>query len=165
MTLSNIILVSTIACTALMAGLFFAYACSVMPGLRLMPDEQFVGGMRSINRAIQNPLFFLVFFGALLLLPLNSYLQHSHSPAGAFRLFLSAFIIYFLGAFCVTVLGNIPLNNALDKVDVLAASKNSLQQSRVIFEKPWIILNWVRTFSSFMSLILLVCGCLRANKA
>ena len=41
--------------TGLMAGLYYAYACSVMPGLSRTDDRTFVSAMQQINVAIINP--------------------------------------------------------------------------------------------------------------
>ena len=43
--------------TGLVAGLSFAYSCSVMPGLAATDDRTFVGTMQSINRRILNGWF------------------------------------------------------------------------------------------------------------
>ena len=64
MTIANVILVITATLTALMAGLFFAWSCSVMPGFARLKDREFVAAMQAANRAIQNPVFFAAFFGA-----------------------------------------------------------------------------------------------------
>lgn len=48
----------------LIAGLFYAYACSVMPGLARTDDRALVDAMQQINEAILNPVFALSFFGA-----------------------------------------------------------------------------------------------------
>ena len=45
-------------------GLYYSYACSVMPGLRAVDDATFVNAMSRINTAIQNPMFALSFVGA-----------------------------------------------------------------------------------------------------
>ncbi|WP_231934917.1 hypothetical protein [Micromonospora viridifaciens] len=54
--------------TGLMAGLFFAYSCSVMPGLNATDDRSFVGTMQWINRRILNGWFLTAFLGSLVLL-------------------------------------------------------------------------------------------------
>jgi hypothetical protein len=41
--------------TGLMAGVYYAYACSVMLGLARTSDRTFIDVMRQINVAIQNP--------------------------------------------------------------------------------------------------------------
>lgn len=42
----------------LLAGLFYAYACSVMPGLGRADDRTLVDAMQQIDKAIENPVFF-----------------------------------------------------------------------------------------------------------
>jgi uncharacterized membrane protein len=39
----------------LIAGLFYAYACSVMPGLADADDRTVIDAMQQINEAIENP--------------------------------------------------------------------------------------------------------------
>jgi hypothetical protein len=50
--------------TGLIAGVFYAYAVSVNLGLAAQPDADYVAALQAINERIQNPLFFLSFFGA-----------------------------------------------------------------------------------------------------
>ena len=48
----------------LLAGLFYAYSVSVVPGLGQADDRTLVDGMQQINEAIENPVFFVGFLGA-----------------------------------------------------------------------------------------------------
>lgn len=52
--------------TALIAGLFYAYSCSVNPGLGNLPDKEYILTMQSINIAIINPVFMLSFIGTVI---------------------------------------------------------------------------------------------------
>ena len=160
MTFSNILLGITTFCTALMAGLFYSYSCSVMLGLKTLTDLQFIESMQAINKAIQNPVFFLAFFGTLLFLPANIYFHYSHPATTQFWLFVIAGILYVAGVFCVTVLGNIPLNNSLDRFQVSNASTAAIHVCRVNFEGSWNRLNTIRTISSVFSLIFIIIGCI-----
>ena len=54
--------------TGLAAGVFYAYAVSVNLGLATQPDTSYVATMQAINERIENPVFFLSFFGAVLFL-------------------------------------------------------------------------------------------------
>jgi len=58
-------LVAATITAGLMAGLLYAYACSVMIGLSRTDDRTFVDVMQRINLAIVNGWFFVTFFGAL----------------------------------------------------------------------------------------------------
>jgi uncharacterized membrane protein len=53
--------------SGLMAGLFFAFSTSVMPGLRRLPPADGAAAMQQMNRTILNPLFGVVFGGTALL--------------------------------------------------------------------------------------------------
>jgi len=59
MTFNNIVLAAATTCTALMGGLLFSYSCSVVLGLKTLPDQEYIMTMQAINRAIQNPVFFI----------------------------------------------------------------------------------------------------------
>lgn len=61
LTFQNIILIMTATTTALISGLLYAFTCSVNLGLGRLPDWAYINAMQSINRAILNPLFLLVF--------------------------------------------------------------------------------------------------------
>jgi len=162
MSASNILLMISTICVALMSGLFYSYSCSVSPELARLPDEHYISAMQSINRAIQNPIFFISFFGCLLLLPITTYLKYSQPVSLAFWLLLCATIIYFLGAFLATVFGNIPLNNMLDKFDIAKQSNDVIAAKRTLFGLKWNRLNYVRTISSLLALICTVIACVHA---
>ncbi len=68
-TLPNIILVFTATTTALIAGLFYAWSCSVTLGLARLPDTVYIAFMQATNKAILNPVFFISFIGTAILLP------------------------------------------------------------------------------------------------
>ncbi len=164
MTFSNIILFLTALFSALMAGLFYAFTCSVTVGLKLLPNAEYIAAMQAINKAIQNPLFFICFFGILLLLPFCTYLQFSAPSSTQFWLMLFASIIYFAGVVATTIFGNIPLNNALEKFGLLNASTDAINLQRSLFEIKWNTLNTIRTISSIASLSLIIIACINANK-
>lgn len=159
MTLSNTILALAVIVTALSAGLFYAYSCSVNPGLGRLPDEQYLAAMQSINRAILNPVFFLSFMGTLILLPLAAWLNYQGSSQ-RFILLVAAAVLYTVGTFCVTIFGNVPLNNVLDSLDLSSASAEKMKEVRLAFEIPWNRLHQVRTLANIGALILGVVACL-----
>lgn len=161
-TTTNTVLIFAAVTTGLLAGLFYAYSCSVNPGLGALPDAEYLAAMQSINRAIQNGVFLLSFAGAMILLPITT-LQHLRQPE-RFGLLLAATVIYAFGSIGVTFLGNIPLNNALDAFNIKAASVAELAQQRAKFEKPWNNLHTIRTLASILSFLLVVIACIRHGK-
>jgi len=159
MTLSNAILALAATLTALSAGLFYAYSCSVNPGLGRMPDDQYLAAMQSINRAILNPVFFLSFIGTLILLPLAAWLNYQ-GASQRFIMLAAAAVVYAVGTFCVTIFGNVPLNNVLDALDLSTASPEKMKEIRQAFEIPWGKLHQVRTLANLGALILAIAACL-----
>ena len=91
--------------TGLMAGLYYAYAYSVMLGLSRTADRTFVSAMQQINVAILNPWFFIIFFGALVLTALAGVL---HLQAD-----WRAVLPWIAAALVITIGFNVPLNNEL----------------------------------------------------
>ena len=148
----------TATLTALMAGLFYAWSCSVMLGFARLPDREFILAMQATNRAIQNPIFFAAFFGTPIFLPISAFLHYGQTPR--FWFLLAATVIYLIGTFGVTVFGNVPLNNTLDRFDLHSAPEAEIAVQRGEFERRWNNLNTVRTISSTLALILVVIACL-----
>lgn len=77
-----------------------------------------------------------------------------------FWFLLAATVIYLIGTFGVTVFGNIPLNNRLDRFNLESASEEETTLQRANFETRWNNLNTIRTVSSTLAVILVVIGCL-----
>jgi uncharacterized membrane protein len=145
--------------TGLVAGVFYAYAVSVNLGLAEQPDAGYVAAMQAINERIQNPLFFLSFFGAVLFL-LAALAAHSPRPRSSrFWLIALASALYVGGGFLLTVFVNVPLNEALARV-ALEAFPGELARARAAYEDPWVFWNGVRTVFSFVAFLALVCACL-----
>ncbi|MBV8253628.1 MAG: DUF1772 domain-containing protein [Chitinophaga sp.] len=147
-----IILIITVCFTGLMAGLFYSWSVSVIPGLAKLNDEQFLSSMQSMNRAILNPLFLIVFTGNILLLAIATWLQFHHE---GYRYFMLTSALYMIGVFGITAFGNVPLNDTLDKFDILHAGKEAMAEMRRNFEDPWVKLHTIRTIAAVLAFI---CG-------
>src|SRR3954447_7579276 len=100
--------------TGLMAGLFAAFAYSVMPGLHRGSDRSFVEAMQNINRAILNGWFMFCFLGSLVFLVGAAVLAWRGHGRPALPWIVAALVLY-LVMFLVTSGVNVPLNNTLDK--------------------------------------------------
>lgn len=155
MNLSKISLFGALFTTGLIAGLFYAYSCSVNPGLGKLSDQAYVQAMQSINVEIQNPVFFASFFGALILTPLAAWFNYSGKINLRFLLILAALIVYVIGTFGVTVVGNVPLNEKLAAFDFTSATSGSIKQARLAFESDWNRWHTMRTFASVIAFGLL----------
>ena len=128
----------------LIAGVFYIFACCVMPALARSDDRVYVEVMRNINDVIQNPVFFLSFMGALLLTAVSSW-QLRGQP---YRWWVWAALAAYALGFLTTMAFNIPLNDDL-------ANMTDPTAAREHFEDPWVAWNVVRAGLSTVAL-----GCL-----
>ncbi|MFQ5505661.1 MAG: DUF1772 domain-containing protein, partial [Planctomycetota bacterium] len=102
--------------TGIIGGVFFAFSSFVMRALGRLPAAQGLAAMQSINVVVINPHFLGAFLGtAGISLAAIVVAGLRWGKAGA-ALDATAGVLYFVGTFLVTVLGNVPLNNALEKV-------------------------------------------------
>ena len=153
--LLKLVLFSACFLTALIAGLFYAYSCSVNTGLGRLSDGEYLRAMQSINRAILNPWFFASFIGTLILLPVCTWMAYRNESASmTFYFLLTAALIYCIGVFGVTIFGNVPLNEILDKFDIGSATEQEIKVQRIAFEKQWNRFHLVRAIASQISLVL-----------
>lgn len=158
MTITNIFLAVTATFTALVAGLFYAWSVSITLGLARVSDTEYISVFQATNRAIVNPFFVTIFLGTQILLPVCAFLFYRQSSQ--LWLLLAATAVYTIGVIGVTFLGNIPLNNKLDKFDLQSATQTEIAQQRKEFEQPWNNLNTIRTISSTLAIILVIIACL-----
>ena len=154
-TIRSIILFSAVILTGLSAGFFYAWQVSVIPGTRRVVDLTYLETMQSINRAILNPAFFVVFFGTLVLLGIAS-IYEFHTNKLVFTLMLSSALTYLLGTFGVTVLGNVPLNDQLDVMNIAETVPHKIAEFRKYYETNWNRLHLIRTLFAVLSFLLAV---------
>lgn len=151
-SIRSISLFSAVLLTGLSAGFFYAWSVSVVPGTLKVADTIYLQTMQSINRAILNPAFFLIFLGSLILLVTTTIQQYN---AGlTFWLVLAATLIYLIGTFGVTAIGNVPLNNDLDALHLNDLSNDKLAHFRQYYELKWNRLHTIRTVFAVISFLL-----------
>ena len=144
--------------TGLVAGLLYGYQCSVNKGLGNLPDADYLKAFQSINRSIQNPVFFLSFFGSIFFLALTAFVYYRAGQTTAFYFLVAALIIYLPGVCGVTIFGNIPINEQLDVFDITTASPEAIVNMRVAFESPWNNFHSIRTVFSILTFLLTIIG-------
>ena len=141
---------TTVLLTGLLAGLFYGYDCSVTKGLGNLSDIAYLQSFQSINKAIQNPYFFLSFMGSLLMLPVACWLSYNSRNLVSFYLLLLATLIYSIGTFGVTIFCNVPLNEQLANFTIPTSSETEISEMRKAFEKPWNAYHKIRTVGSIV---------------
>jgi uncharacterized membrane protein len=151
--------------TGLTAGIFLTWSCSVIPGLSRLSDFNYLSAMQSINRAIQNPVFFSCFFGAGILLPIAVFRNYTGAWTPQLLCLITATGVYLVGVLGVTIFGNVPLNEALDVAQIDAGSPQTLAAHRAAFENSWNRLNQVRTVAGIAAFaLLLVAGWMKSEQ-
>ena len=134
-------LISALGC-GLMAGFFFAFSVSVMKALGRLPPAQGIAAMQSINLVVINPVFLITFFGTAVacVAVAISALRTWHGPGAAYL--LAGGLLYLVGSFLVTIVFNVPRNDALAAVDPSSAAGATLWAS---YLTAWTAWNHVRT--------------------
>jgi uncharacterized membrane protein len=161
MQLNIIILLLATLTTGLIAGLFYTWSFSVTRGLSRLSDSKYIEAFQSLNKAILNFAFALIFWGAPLSLILATILHYQQPSSGIFWHLLIAALIYLIGCITVTFAGNIPLNNLLEKFNLESSSLEEIKLMRARFEDRWNRLNMIRTVSSSIAFILLLIACIK----
>jgi uncharacterized membrane protein len=147
MPLSHLLLASAALLCSLTAGLVFAFAVVVMPGIRALPDRDFLRAFKEMDRVIQqnDPRFLIVWGGSVVTLlaavPLN---VGSLGGLGA-SLLLGAAAVYLACVQLPTAMVNVPLNNRLQALDLDGLDAGALRAERDAFEGRWVYWNTVRT--------------------
>lgn len=155
--LLGFILLAALGC-ALIAGIFLAFSSFVMTALGRLPAGQGAAAMRSINVAVLNPLFLGLFFGAGLLclvLAADGVMRSSAvggmTAAGFCR--IAAALLYVGGTLVVTMICNVPLNNALAEVTNDSTEGVALWQ---YYLRRWTAWNHIRTVCAGLGSALLI---------
>ncbi|SMO32430.1 Uncharacterized membrane protein [Saccharicrinis carchari] len=144
--------------TGLSAGLCFTWANVVTPGIARLNDMAYLQAFRQMNKAILNPPFIVVFFGAIFLIIATTIL-HWALPSYMVWMLIGALVLYFVGVVLVTIFGNVPLNEMLDKTDLSELSLDGAKSLRDRFEDSWNKLHLVRTVTAIISFSLLLLTC------
>ena len=142
----------------LMAGFFFAFSASVMQALARLPAAEGIAAMQSINVAVINPVFLGAFLGtaALCLLVMVASLWRWHSPGSVYVLVGGA--LYLVGTFCVTVVCNVPKNDALASVAPADPDSASLWASYLVNWTAWNHMRTAAALAAAAALTMALCS-------
>lgn len=154
-TTGNLTLFTAILLIGGTAGLCFTWGNAVTPGIGQLDDMGYLNAFQKMNRSIENPLFFIVFFGSFVMGVTAIFTNKTVSPSH-FRLVLMAIGIYFFGVILVTIFGNVPLNQVLDQTDLTSSSLDELKALRKRFENPWNRFHFIRSIAATVSFALMI---------
>jgi uncharacterized membrane protein len=134
--------------SGLVAGIFFAFATFVMGALARIQQAAGISAMQSINVVVLNPVFLSVFVGTAIpcaVLTLSALLGWS-SPRSIYL--IAGSLLYAIGCFGVTMMFNVPLNDAL-----AAVAPDSTEGANLWMRYLSVWTNWnhVRTAASLLA--------------
>jgi uncharacterized membrane protein len=138
----------------LVAGAFFAFSTFVMSALGRLPPAQGIAAMQSINVTVITPSFMGALFGtgAACLLLAGAVLLAPASRPGS-RYVLAGSLLYVIGTVLVTMVFNVPRNDALARVDPASADGARVWAS---YLTSWTAWNHVRTVAALAAAALLM---------
>jgi uncharacterized membrane protein len=143
MTLARRTLLSlALLASALIAGFFYTYSISVMPGLAAAEPAAAIQAMQGINATIRTPIFAFAFFGAFGFTLLAAALSRTR---GVLLPLLGAVAIYGAGGLALTFVVHVPMNDALATVTVTSSDAGQVWRD---YAEPWTAWNHIRAVTS-----------------
>lgn len=134
-------------------GFFYAWICSTMWGLDATDPRTAIAAMQAMNASVRNAVFFPAFFLTPVILGATAFLVARRRRDKSAICFGLAAILYIFGAFLVTAMVNVPMNEALAEVvipDDIGAAHEIWQN----YSAPWQFWNLLRTIVSGICLLL-----------
>jgi uncharacterized membrane protein len=156
-TILSLLVLAAFLCS-LVAGFLFAFAVVVMPGIKTLDDAAFIRAFQVIDRVIQNnqPLFLLVWVGSALAIVAAAMIG-VWSLKGIDLVMLGiATLVYVVCVQVPTMTINVPLNNALKRLDVSTMNADARTRARSEFESRWNQWNAIRTACACVTTVLLL---------
>jgi uncharacterized membrane protein len=135
--------------SGLMAGLFFAFSVCVMKALARLPAAQGIAAMQAINIVIINPIFLAVFLGTGVLGAAAAVIALPTRPGADPIYLIAGALLYLAGSIAVTMIFNVPLNNALAAVAPESAEGANIWRRYLVEWNAW---NHVRTVACILAM-------------
>lgn len=137
-TAGTVLAIAAAVLAGALGGVYLVFAVMVMPALRSLPAERAVEAMLAVNASALRPPFLLLFFSGA---ATSAVLITGEVLSGARPGFLAGGVLA-LAAFVVTVVRNVPLNNAL------ALGGRDAAGAWAAFDSGWGVANHIRWVAS-----------------
>ena len=134
-------------------GFFYAWVCSTMWGLDAADPRTAIGAMQAMNASVRNAVFAPAFFGTPVVLAITAFLAARAGLSQAATGFGAAAVVYTLGGMVLTMLVNVPMNEAL----AATAVPETVEEARRVWQDyspRWQSWNIIRTIASGVALVL-----------
>lgn len=154
-TLNTVLVVLALLGSAVIGGVFFAFSSFVMKALGRVPSAEGIAAMQSINIVVLNPSFLGAFIGTAAISVLVAGLAVTGWAMPSSPFYLAGALLYLVGTFLVTGLGNVPLNDQLAAVS--ATDPEAISVWRHYLDR-WTLLNTIRTGAAVAAVLMFVLG-------
>ena len=149
---SGLLWFSAVGC-GLLAGLYFAFSAFIMTALGRIDSAAGISAMNAINVDIVRSLFMPLFLGTTLACAALAVLACLRLGEPGAIAVLAGGVIYVAGMFVVTMIFNVPLNDALAAIDPSSGAAAPLWAR---YLKDWTFWNHVRTVASTAATVLFI---------
>ena len=154
-TLNTILVVLVLLGSAVIGGVFFAFSSFVMKALGRVPSAEGIAAMQSINVVVLNPSFLGAFIGTAVISVLVGGLAVTGWATPSAPFLLAGALLYLVGTFLVTGLGNVPLNDQL--AAVVATDPEAISMWQHYLDR-WTFLNTIRTGAAVAAALMFTLG-------
>lgn len=134
-------------------GFFYAWVCSTMWGLDATDPRVAITAMQAMNASVRNPVFLMAFFLTPFILVITGIIAVRLGKSNSGPMFIASATLYVAGALLVTVVANVPINEALAQVAVPIDNRAAAKIWQD-YSGPWQFWNTLRTLVSGVSLLL-----------
>jgi uncharacterized membrane protein len=145
---------SAIGC-GLIAGVYFAFSTFIMTSFARITPDAGIAAMNAINIDIVKSVFMPLFFGTTLAAAILAGLALFRWSGPGSMAVIAGGVIYVIGMLGVTLIFNVPLNDALAPADPSSAEGASLWARYV---RDWTFWNHARLIASIVASVLFVVG-------
>lgn len=133
--------------SAAIFGFFYAWICSTMWGLDAADPRVAIEAMQAMNASVRNAVFAPAFFGTPAALALAGLLLMREGERRAALSFALAASVYLVFGLILTMMVNVPMNEALALIETPADSASAAAIWRD-YSGPWQFWNQTRTLAS-----------------
>lgn len=134
-------------------GFFYAWVCSTMWGLDAADPRVAIPAMQAMNASVRNAVFAPAFFATPFVLFVTALLARAANQSLAMLSFGVAGLAYLFGGLILTMMVNIPMNEALAAV-VVPPTLPEAEAVWAAYSPAWQDWNTVRTLVAGLTLLL-----------
>ncbi len=164
LTTASILISLTLS--AAIFGFFYAWVCSTMWGLDAADPRVAIAAMNAMNGSVRNAVFAPAFFGTPVALGLTAVLAWRQNMCKSAALFTASAGVYVALALLLTMLVNVPMNEALAATEI-PENLTDAAEIWADYSSRWQLWNQIRTATSGLSFLLALLGAMafaRQNK-